>query len=136
MKCAYHTENPASVHCNGCGKPLCRACDHRIKGFPFCENCIVTGVELLKIRNQTSNADFVKRKVSPFVSALFSVVCPGLGAAYNGQISKALVHFAVFVSLFHLAMVLSNNSCKNDIPSFSLTYYIINYSCKMCYTNK
>jgi hypothetical protein len=108
MNCAYHAENPAVVNCNGCGKPLCRACDHRIKGFPFCENCIVTGVELLKIRNQASNANFVKRKVSPFVSVLFSIICPGLGAAYNGQISKALVHFAVFVSLFQLAILTSS----------------------------
>jgi hypothetical protein len=79
-----------------------------VKGFPFCENCIVTGIELLKIRNQASNADFVKRRISPVVSVIFSLICPGLGAAYNGQLSKALVHFAIFVSLFQLALATSS----------------------------
>jgi hypothetical protein len=30
---------------------------------------------------------------------------PGLGAAYNGQTSKAIVHFAVFASFFQMAVV-------------------------------
>jgi hypothetical protein len=103
MNCAYHAHNTAVVNCNGCGKPLCPACDHRIKGFPFCQDCIVTGVELLRSRNQSSHVPYVKRQVSPFIATILSLVCPGLGAAYNGQTSKGLVHFAVFVGLFQLA---------------------------------
>jgi hypothetical protein len=30
---------------------------------------------------------------------------PGLGAAYNGQTSKAIVHFAIFASLFQMAVL-------------------------------
>jgi TM2 domain-containing membrane protein YozV len=105
MNCAYHIHNAAVVNCNGCGKPLCPSCDHRIKGFPFCQDCIVTGVELLRNRNQSSSSAFVKKQVSPFVSTVLSLICPGLGAAYNGQTSKALVHFAVFVGLFQLAIL-------------------------------
>jgi hypothetical protein len=103
MNCAYHAHNVAVVNCNGCGKPLCPACDHRIKGFPFCQDCIVTGVELLRNRNQSSYVPYVKRQVSPFIATILSLICPGLGAAYNGQTSKGLVHFAVFVGLFQLA---------------------------------
>ncbi|HEY0049610.1 MAG TPA: DUF5668 domain-containing protein [Pyrinomonadaceae bacterium] len=103
MNCAYHAHNTAVVNCNGCGKPLCPACDHRIKGFPFCQDCIVTGVELLRSRNQSSYVPYVKRQVSPFIATILSLICPGLGAAYNGQTSKGLVHFAVFVGLFQLA---------------------------------
>ena len=103
MNCAYHAHNTAVVNCNGCGKPLCPACDHRIKGFPFCQDCIVTGVELLRSRNQSSYVPYVKRQVSPLVATILSLICPGLGAAYNGQTSKGLVHFAVFVGLFQLA---------------------------------
>lgn len=105
MNCAYHTHNVAVVNCNGCGKPLCPACDHRIKGFPFCQDCIVTGVELLRNRNQNSNAGYVKKQVSPVISTILSLICPGLGAAYIGQTSKALVHFGVFVGLFQLAIL-------------------------------
>jgi len=104
MNCAYHIHNAAVVNCNGCGKPLCAACDHRIKGFPFCQDCIVSGIELLRQHNQSSYAPYVKRQTSPLIAPVLSVVCPGLGAAYNGQTSKALIYFAVFVGFFQMAV--------------------------------
>ncbi len=107
MNCAYHSQNVATVQCNGCGKPLCPACDHRIKGFPYCQDCIVMGVDLLRQQGQTNTnyVPYVKKRTSPFVATLLSFVCPGLGAAYNGQTVKALVHFAVFVGLFQMAIL-------------------------------
>lgn len=105
MNCAYHSVNTAVVNCNGCGKPLCPACDHRIKGFPFCQDCIVEGVDLLRSRGNSSYAPFVKRQTNPFVATVLSLICPGLGAAYNGQTSKALVYFAVFIGLFQMAVL-------------------------------
>lgn len=114
MNCAYHAHNTAVVNCNGCGKPLCPACDHRIKGFPFCQDCIVTGVELLRSRNQSSYVPYVKRQVSPVLATILSLICPGLGAAYNGQTSKGLVHFAVFAGLFQLATM--------GAPAFALGF--------------
>ncbi len=105
MNCAFHAQNAATVNCNGCGKPLCSACDHRIKGFPFCQDCIVSGVELLRNQNQSSYVSVVKRQTSPFIATFLSLVCPGLGAAYNGQTSKAMVYFAVFVGLFQMAIL-------------------------------
>lgn len=104
MNCAYHIHNAAVVNCNGCGKPLCAACDHRIKGFPFCQDCIVSGIELLRQHNQSSYAPFVKKQTSPLIATILSVICPGLGAAYNGQTSKALIHFAIFIGLFQMAI--------------------------------
>ena len=105
MNCAYHVHNPAVVNCNGCGKPLCPSCDHRIKGFPFCQDCIVSGIELLRQHNHSSYAPFVKKQTSPLIATLLSFICPGLGAAYNGQTSKALVYFAVFIGLFQMAVL-------------------------------
>jgi hypothetical protein len=104
MNCAYHSHNGATVSCNGCGKPLCPACDHRIKGFPYCQDCIVQGVELLRNHYKSSNADYIKTQTSPFLAFILSF-CPGLGAAYNGQTVKALVHFAIWVGLFQMAIL-------------------------------
>src|SRR3982751_1989617 len=104
MYCSYHSKNPAVVQCNQCGRALCAACDHRIRGFPFCQDCIVSGVELLRQQSQFSPASVVRRKSSPFVATLLSFV-PGLGAAYNGQTSKAIVHFAIFASFFQMAVL-------------------------------
>jgi hypothetical protein len=105
MNCAYHVQNVADAQCNGCGKPLCAACDHRIKGFPYCQDCIVLGVDLLRQQNQANYVPFVTKRTSPFFAMLLSFVCPGLGAAYNGQTVKALVYFAVFVGLFQMAVI-------------------------------
>jgi len=105
MNCAYHGQNVAVVNCNGCGRPLCPSCDHRIKGFPYCQDCIVSGVELLRNYNQSSYAPVIKRQTSPFIATVLSFICPGLGAAYNGQTTKALVYFAIFVGLFQMAVL-------------------------------
>lgn len=105
MNCAYHSHNAANVSCNGCGRPLCPACDHRIKGFPHCQDCIVMGVEMLRDHSRSNNTAYVKRRTSPWIATLLSMICPGLGAAYNGQTTKALVHFALFVGLFQMAVL-------------------------------
>lgn len=105
MNCAYHSHNGATVNCNGCGKPLCPACDHRIKGFPYCQDCIVSGIDLLRQQSNSHYAPFVQKRSSPILASMLSFVCPGLGAAYNGQTTKALVHFAVFVGLFQMAVL-------------------------------
>src|SRR3979409_1991843 len=105
MICAYHPRNPAVVQCNGCGRPLCPACDHRIRGFPFCQDCIVAGVEMLRLQPQSSAVPIIRRKSSPLVATLLSLICPGLGAAYNGQTSKASVQFAIFASFVQMSIV-------------------------------
>jgi len=104
MYCAYHAKNPAVVQCNQCARWLCPACDHRVRGFPFCQDCIVDGVELLRHHSGSKPSHILRRKSSPFVATLLSFV-PGLGAAYNGQTSKAIVHFAIFASFFQMAVL-------------------------------
>src|SRR5205085_10104830 len=106
MTCNYHQKSAATVQCSQCARPLCLACDHRIRGFPFCQDCIVAGVEMLRYQqSRTSDAHVIRRKTSPFVATLLSFFVPGLGAAYNGQTSKAIVHFAIFASFFQMAVV-------------------------------
>src|SRR5260370_15153182 len=106
MNCAYPPNNPAAVQCNQCARPLCTACDHRIRGFAFCQDCIVAGVELLRYQQtRTTDSQVIRRKTSPFIATLLSFFVPGLGAAYNGQTSKAIVHFAIFASFFQMAVV-------------------------------
>lgn len=106
MNCAYHMTNRAVVPCSRCARPLCPACDHRIRGFPYCQDCIVAGVEALQQQQSRGGTpNVVRRKTSPFVALLLSFLVPGLGAAYNGQTSKALVHFTIFASFFQMATV-------------------------------
>jgi hypothetical protein len=107
MNCAYHNHSAAVVSCNGCGRPLCPACDHRIKGFPYCQDCIVMGVDLLRQQSRANHVPYVRKRTSPIVATILSMICPGLGAAYNSQTVKALVYFAVFVGMFQMAVLTS-----------------------------
>jgi hypothetical protein len=86
-----------------------------VRGFPFCQDCIVAGVELLRHSSYASPSNIIRRKSSPFVATLLSVV-PGLGAAYNGQTSKAIVHFAIFASFFQMAVL----TLSQGVPFFVL----------------
>jgi hypothetical protein len=114
MKCAYHSKNPAVVECNRCARALCSACDHRIRGFPYCQDCIVAGVEMLQQQSRSNVLPALRHNNSPLVATLLSFV-PGLGAAYNGQTSKAIVHFAIFASFFQLAIVTTRDNVTNSV---------------------
>ena len=66
----------------------------------------MAGVEMLRFQqSRTSDAHVIRRKTSPFIATFLSFFVPGLGAAYNGQTSKAIVHFAIFASFFQMAVV-------------------------------
>jgi hypothetical protein len=104
MFCAYHPSNAASVSCVSCNRPLCAACDHRIKAQPVCEDCIVRGIDALRRPAPQMIAPVVapKNAPSPRKATLFALV-PGLGAVYNRQNLKALTHFVGTVGLFELS---------------------------------
>lgn len=99
MYCSYHTGSVARVQCSSCARPLCRACDHRIKGYPYCQDCIVLGVEGLSRRY----SDPMPRGRARW-AALFALL-PGMGAVYNHQNIKGVVHFATIVGLFQLTAI-------------------------------
>jgi hypothetical protein len=66
----------------------------------------VAGVELLQQQPALLHApQQMRRRTSKWAATLLSLLIPGLGAAYNGQTSKALVHFALFASCWQMAAV-------------------------------
>lgn len=106
MYCAYHTSTTALIQCAHCNRGLCSSCDHRIKGFPYCQDCIVAGVQSLQRQSTTYNyyqTQQPKRLSSgkAIVAALCAFV-PGAGAIYNRQNLKAVVHFVTTIGLFQL----------------------------------
>lgn len=123
MKCAYHQNNLASARCSSCDRSLCAACDHRIKGYPYCQDCIVAGIEMLRQNAEGgSNKQIYGEEKSPLVAVLLGLI-PGLGAAYNGQPVKALVHFVVTAGLWTLADVF-HSSLEVTCALASLAVYI------------
>jgi TM2 domain-containing membrane protein YozV len=108
MNCIFHPTNAASARCSACERAICPACDHRIKGFPCCQDCIVAGIETLRrnagvrIFNQSGRQIGRPEDKSPLIALLLGLM-PGVGAAYNGQNIKALTHFLAVAGLWSLA---------------------------------
>jgi len=101
MNCSYHPRNAARVQCISCARRLCAACDHRIKGYPYCQDCIVMGVENLSRQYHTQyQANQSKGKAR--LAALCALL-PGMGAVYNRQNVKGVVHFVTVIGLFQLS---------------------------------
>ena len=62
------------------------------------------GVEFLRQHNQASFVPLVKKaNLAVYRRTSLTVLVPDSGAAYNGQMVKALVYFAIFVGLFQMA---------------------------------
>ena len=93
MKCATHPDVDATGYCRNCGKPLCPQCTHDVRGALYCEECLagLVSVPAAKPAPQAvgSNAG----------TALALGFIPGLGAVYNGEYIKALVHVVTFAAL-------------------------------------
>lgn len=109
MYCAYHPTNNAASRCTCCSRFLCPACDHRIKGYAYCQDCIVAGIESLGRNGYAAGGSGGYTPGKSPVTAMLLGLIPGLGAAYNGQNVKALVQFLVTIGLWTLADIFNSS---------------------------
>ena len=93
MKCAVHAEVDATGYCRNCGKALCPACTRDVRGVLYCETCLAGIVSGPPPPASRTGADF-----HPAMALGLGFV-PGLGAVYNGEYVKALIHVLVFGGL-------------------------------------
>ncbi|HJY88546.1 MAG TPA: B-box zinc finger protein, partial [Candidatus Acidoferrales bacterium] len=88
MKCAVHAEVEATGYCRNCGKALCPQCTRDVRGILYCESCLA---DIL------SKPQPAARGSSPGLAAVLGFI-PGLGAVYNGEYTKALIHVLIFAA--------------------------------------
>lgn len=108
MNCANHPQNAVAAYCRTCGKPLCTNCTRPVMGVIYCEQCLADRVAGTAPQNpyQTS-AGFQPGAVppagphipNPGLAGFLGAIPFGVGAIYNGQYTKGLVHLGVFVAL-------------------------------------
>lgn len=104
MNCAHHTDRPATVYCRTCGKGLCDDCKRDVLGVMYCEPCIAARMQQTLPHSDATTpipvavAPVVDDAPSPALAAILAVV-PGLGAIYNSQYMKGLVHVLIFATL-------------------------------------
>jgi hypothetical protein len=96
MNCAVHSEVPAQGFCRNCGKAMCEACKRDVRGILYCEECLASTVAAAPAAAVAAGGP------SPALAAVLGVV-PGLGAVYNGEYLKALIHVLVFGTI--IAMI-------------------------------
>jgi TM2 domain-containing membrane protein YozV len=96
MNCTVHPESAATAYCRTCGKAMCEACKHTVHGVIYCEDCLATRV------NQPAVAYVPPPDAtSPGLATLLGFI-PGVGAMYNGQFFKGLIHLGIFVGIIGL----------------------------------
>jgi Domain of unknown function (DUF5668)/B-box zinc finger len=107
MKCAVHPDVEASGFCRNCGKPMCPACVRPVRDVLYCEECLAKVVGLAP-NPAAVTAEGVAAPVLPAVvpagqgSAVLAFLLgliPGLGAIYNGEYNKALLHIVIFAGI-------------------------------------
>jgi hypothetical protein len=91
MNCAVHMDAEAAGYCRNCGKALCSQCSREAGGSLYCEPCISALVA-------RPTAPVGPPGKNPWLAFVLGWV-PGLGAVYNGEYIKALVHVAIFAGL-------------------------------------
>jgi hypothetical protein len=114
MNCAAHTDVPAAGYCRNCGKALCPECTREVRGALYCEEC------LAGLLATPPAAEPVKPHINPALAATLGFI-PGLGAVYNGQYLKALIHVLIFGGLIALL--------STDIPSSYDAFFGIALGC-------
>ncbi len=93
MNCATHTDVAATGYCRQCGKALCPECTRDVGGALYCATCL-TGIVSASSTTHASRSH-------PGVALALGFI-PGLGAVYNGEYIKALVHVAIFGGIIAL----------------------------------
>jgi hypothetical protein len=118
MKCAVHPEVDATGFCRNCGKAMCATCARPVREVLYCESCLATGMGMGMPASQPPAADPYQQPANAFVpppaaslplpgqagrpspAAAFVIgLFPGLGAVYNGEYNKAIVHLVIFIAL-------------------------------------
>lgn len=97
MDCVNHSGVPATAFCQNCGKAMCANCVRTGAGGQIlCEPCWVAW--------QNVPNPFAPPPIdapNPAAAAVLGLI-PGVGAMYNGQFFKGLIHVVIFAVLISI----------------------------------
>ena len=124
MNCQNHPEVPATAYCRNCGKPVCEQCRRDAFGTVYCEEHAPAARAAEPPPGFSAPppppfaapppfagpvptaappaTGYVYADVSPGL-ALFLGMIPGVGAIYNGQYAKGMVHAIIWGVLMSIA---------------------------------
>jgi hypothetical protein len=118
--CANHAGTPAAAYCRTCGKPLCEECKRDVRGVIYCEECIAARLEGTAPPVAYAggpNPPTDSGAPNPTLAAFLGII-PGVGAFYNGQYQKGVIHVLMFPALIMLANI-------NDVFGVLFPFYFL-----------
>ena len=110
MTCAVHSDVDAVGYCRNCGKAMCPVCVRPVRDVLYCEDCLAQTLghaspapQPILPATPAGPANYPagnsrRSSASPGIAFVLGFLFPGLGAVYNGEYNKALVHIAVFAA--------------------------------------
>ena len=141
MNCQNHPEVPATAYCRSCGKPVCEQCRRDAFGTVYCaEHAPAPAARAAEPAGFSAPppvppfaapppfagppplaappaTGYVYADVSPGL-ALFLGMIPGVGAIYNGQYAKGMVHAIIWGVLMSIA---NSDAAHGLEPVFVMT---------------
>jgi hypothetical protein len=109
MNCYQHPDVAAVAFCRTCGKPLCQDCQRSVEGTIVCE-------EHAPRQIAPPPAPRTHPGVSPGLAFMLGLI-PGVGAIYNGQYAKGIIHVVIFGLLISIQ---SSGELRGFEPLFGL----------------
>jgi TM2 domain-containing membrane protein YozV len=123
MNCVNHPETPAAAFCRTCGKALCPDCERPLAGTIYCaEHVPVANTAPPPVSDSPYTAPagvpppLATPGASPGLAFLLGLI-PGVGAIYNGQYVKGLVHVIV---LGVLISIVNSDAAGGFEPLFGM----------------
>jgi TM2 domain-containing membrane protein YozV len=101
--CVNHPDAVVTAYCQNCGKGLCSACVRTVQGNTYCEPCMTARTAGAAPGAWVPGGGMPPPPGPNPGSATLLGFIPGVGAMYNGQYIKAIVHVLVFVILMGMA---------------------------------
>src|SRR6266851_6223487 len=123
MNCMNHPDIPAVAYCRTCGKALCEACQQTAQGTVYCKEHVPAAAAggppdpSPYTAPRTTPPPLADPGASPGLAFLLGLI-PGVGAIYNGQYVKGLIHVIV---LGVLISIVSNGDTAGGLePLFGM----------------
>jgi hypothetical protein len=128
MNCINHPDVPAIAYCRACGKALCEECRRTADGTIYCaEHAPAPAAVAADVASSPYTAPpyaapaaavpIPDAGTSPGLAFLLGLI-PGVGAIYNGQYVKGLIHVVILGIL--ISIVSSDEASGNLQPLFGM----------------
>jgi Domain of unknown function (DUF5668)/B-box zinc finger len=124
MNCMNHPDVPAVAYCRTCGKALCESCQRTAQGTVFCQEHAPAFAGApppdpspYTAPRATPPPLTADPGASPGLAFLLGLI-PGVGAIYNGQYVKGLIHVVVLGLL--ISIVSNGDSAGGLEPLFGM----------------